>query len=58
MEGNGRGLICLEGLSKTTKTLSQDTRPPDRDLNRDLPNNEALVSCTLPRLSVLQLWSE
>jgi hypothetical protein len=25
--------ICLEGLRKTTKHLSQDSRSPNRDLN-------------------------
>jgi hypothetical protein len=30
--------ICLEGLRKTMKYLSQDSRSPDRDLNPGLPN--------------------
>jgi hypothetical protein len=40
LKGGGSGLmcknypgICLEGLRKTKKTLSQDSRSPGRDLN-------------------------
>jgi hypothetical protein len=39
MEGSSRGIIlsitpdvCLEGLSKTTRSLSQDSQSPARDL--------------------------
>jgi hypothetical protein len=53
--GSGRGLIlrhypsiCLEGLSQTTKNLSQDSRSPGRDLNLWLPEYEAEVLNTRP----------
>jgi hypothetical protein len=59
MEGNGRGLILryysdilLEGLSKTTKTLSQDSRISDRDLNLGPREYGAGVLTTRPRRSV------
>jgi hypothetical protein len=44
LEGSGRGLIlsyypstCLEGLRKTTKILSWNSRSPGRDLNPGPP---------------------
>jgi hypothetical protein len=35
--------ICLEGLSKTTKNLSQDSPSPGQDLNPRPPEYEAEV---------------
>jgi hypothetical protein len=35
--------ICLEGLRKTTKNLTQDNRSPGRDLNPGPPEYEAGV---------------
>jgi hypothetical protein len=59
MEGSGRGLIsryytgiCLEGLRKTTKNLSQVSRSLRRDLNLAPTEYEAGVIITLPRRSV------
>jgi hypothetical protein len=44
MEGSGRSLtysgICLEGLRKINKNLSQDYQSPSRDLNPIPPENE------------------
>jgi hypothetical protein len=48
-EGNG---IFLEGLMKTTKDLSQDSRFPGRDLNPGPPEYEAVVLTTQPRCSM------
>jgi hypothetical protein len=36
--------ICLEGLRKTTKNLSQDNRSPGRDLNPGPPEYEGVFS--------------
>jgi hypothetical protein len=44
--------ICLEGLRKTTKNLSQVSRSPGRDLNPGPPEYEAGVLTTRPRRSV------
>jgi hypothetical protein len=38
--------ICLEGLRKTTKKLSQDSQSPDRDLKPGPPKYEAGVVAT------------
>jgi hypothetical protein len=35
--------ICLEGLRKTMKNLSQDSWSQDQDLNLRLPKSEAVV---------------
>jgi hypothetical protein len=58
--GSGRGLIiryypgvCLEGLKKTTKSLSQDSRSLGRDLKPGPPEYEAQMLNTRPRSSVL-----
>jgi hypothetical protein len=58
-EGSGRGLISrhypriyLEGLKKTTKSLSQDTRSPSRNLNPGPPEYEAGVLTTRPQGSI------
>jgi hypothetical protein len=32
--------LCLEGLRKITKSLSQNIRSSDRDLKTGLPDNE------------------
>jgi hypothetical protein len=45
-------VICLEGLRKTTKNLSQDRRSLGRDLNPGPPEYEAGVLTTRPRRSV------
>jgi hypothetical protein len=45
--------ICLEGLMRTTKNLSQDRRTSGRDLNSGPPEYEAAVLSTQPRCSVL-----
>jgi hypothetical protein len=42
--------ICLEILRKTTKTISQDSRSPGRDLG-DFPNTK---QTTRPRCSVIK----
>jgi hypothetical protein len=58
VKGSGRGLIryhpsiFLEVLSKTTKTLSQDSRSSDRELNPGPPEYEAAMITTRPRRSV------
>jgi hypothetical protein len=44
--------ICLEGLRKTTKNLSQDSRYPGRDLKPGPPEYEAGALTTRPRRSV------
>jgi hypothetical protein len=44
---------CLEGLRKSTKTLSLDSRSPGRDLNLGPPEYEAAVLTTRPRRSVI-----
>jgi hypothetical protein len=49
-------VICLEGLRKNTKNLSQDSRCPGRDLNLGPPEYEAGVLTTRPRRSVA--WRE
>jgi hypothetical protein len=41
----------LQELRKTTKTLSQESRSPGRDLNPRPPECEAAVLTTLPRRS-------
>jgi hypothetical protein len=38
--------ICLKGLKKTTKDLSQDSLSPVLDMNRGLPEYEAGVLTT------------
>jgi hypothetical protein len=45
-------VILLEGLRKTTKYLSQDSRSPGRKLNHGPPEYEAGVLTTRPRRSV------
>jgi hypothetical protein len=47
--------MCLEGLRKTTKHLSQDSRSPGRDLNPGPPEYEAGVLTTRSRHSVCGL---
>jgi hypothetical protein len=44
--------ICLEGLTKTTRNLSQDSRPLGRDLNTGPSKYEAGVLTTQSRHSV------
>jgi hypothetical protein len=44
--------ICLEGLRKTTKNLSQDSRSPGRDLDPGPPEYEAGVLTTRPLVLV------
>jgi hypothetical protein len=44
--------ICLEGVRKTTKYLSQDNRSLGRDLNLGPPEYEAGVLTTQPLRSV------
>jgi hypothetical protein len=44
--------ICHEGLRKATKNLSLDSRSLGRDFNPGLPEREAGVLITWPRLSV------
>jgi hypothetical protein len=53
LEGGGRGIILryypsirLEGLRKTTRHLSQDSRPPSLDFNSEPPKYEARVLTT------------
>jgi hypothetical protein len=43
--------ICLEGLKKTMKTLSQDKRSSGRDLESGPPEYEAGVLTTRPLLA-------
>jgi hypothetical protein len=57
--GSGHGLIlryypsiCMEGLRKTTKTLTHDSWSTDRDLNQGAPKYEAGVLTALPLCSV------
>jgi hypothetical protein len=45
--------IYLEGLRKTTKTLSQGSRSSGLDLNSQPPEYEVAVLTTRPRRSVL-----
>jgi hypothetical protein len=45
--------ICLEGLRKTTKILSQDSRHPGRDLNQGSPEEEAGVLTTVSIVNYL-----
>jgi hypothetical protein len=57
VEGSGFGLryylgICLEGLRKITKYLSQDSRSPGRHLNRGPAEYEAAALTTRPQHSV------
>jgi hypothetical protein len=40
--------IWLEGLRKTTKIISQDSRSPGRDLNKVPSEYEAVVLATRP----------
>jgi hypothetical protein len=40
--------ICLDGLRKTTESLIQDSRSPDRDLNPGPPEYEAGALTTRP----------
>jgi hypothetical protein len=58
-KGSGRGIILrcfpgirLDGLRKTTKPLSQDSRSPSRDLNPVHPKYETGILTTRPRSSV------
>jgi hypothetical protein len=44
--------ICLQELKKITKNLSQDSRPPVRDLKPGAPEYKAGVLATRPRRSV------
>jgi hypothetical protein len=37
--------ICLQGLRKTSKNLSQDSQSPGRDLKSESPEYEAGLSC-------------
>jgi hypothetical protein len=47
---------CLEGLRKTMKNLSQDSRSPGQDLNPGHPEYEAGVLTIQPRCSVTQYY--
>jgi hypothetical protein len=47
--------ICLEGLTKTMKNLSQDSRSPGRDSNPGPPEYYAGMLTTRPRRSVIVL---
>jgi hypothetical protein len=65
LEGSGRGLIlsdypdiCLEGLKKTTKTLSQDNRSLGRNLSLGFTEYEAGVLTTRPRRSVWHSYAD
>jgi hypothetical protein len=57
MEGSGHdlieGIICPEGLKKTTENVSQDMKSPGRDLNPRPAEYETAVLTTRPRRSVL-----
>jgi hypothetical protein len=50
-------IICLEGLWKTTKNLSQNSRCPGRYLNPGPTEYEAGVPATGPRRSVMKCTS-
>jgi hypothetical protein len=39
-------VICLEGLAKTTKDVSQESMSPGRDLNPEPPEYEARLPIT------------
>jgi hypothetical protein len=63
LEGSGRDLILshysgirLEGLRKTTATLSQDSWFPGPDLNPGPPEYEAGVLTTRPQLFVSLIY--
>jgi hypothetical protein len=45
--------ISPEGLRKTTKNFSQNSRSPGRDLNSGLPGNETGVLTSRPRRSAI-----
>jgi hypothetical protein len=61
--GSGRGIILrkyypsifLEGMRKTTKNTSQDSRCPGRDLKPGPPVYEAGVLYIQPRRSVCKI---
>jgi hypothetical protein len=56
--GSGRSLIketTPEGLKKATKTLSQGSRSPDRDLKPGPSEHEAEVLTIQPRRSVIKI---
>jgi hypothetical protein len=58
VEGSGLCLIqgiCLEVLRKTTKTLSQNSRSPGRDLNAGPPEYKAEMLTTRIRHSAINL---
>jgi hypothetical protein len=44
--------MCLEGLKKTTKAFSEDTRSPGRYLNQGPSEYEVGVLISQPRCSV------
>jgi hypothetical protein len=59
MEGSAASLryyygICREGLRKTTKNLSQDSRSPKRYSNTGLRECETGVSTSRPRRWILK----
>jgi hypothetical protein len=64
VEGSGRGLFsilfrhCLEGLSKTTKNLSQDSRSPGRDWNAGPSEYESGILSTQPCLCTVSAINE
>jgi hypothetical protein len=65
VEGSGCGLIlgtfpniCLEGLTRTTKGLSDDRRSPDQDLNPVPTEYETGMLNTRPQCSVAMVTSE
>jgi hypothetical protein len=43
---------CFEGLTKTTKNVSGDSRSPGRDLKPEPPKNETMVLTIRPRRSI------
>lgn len=45
--------ICLEGLRKAIKELTQDSRPPERDLNLGPPEYKSQVLTTPLRLGIM-----
>jgi hypothetical protein len=49
--------ICLEGLSKTTKNLGQDSRSPGQDLDLGHPEIKAVVLTTWPQCLVTSCLS-